>query len=409
MADHHLPQGHVDARATQADDDAVRVCFVSNFNSFYLKPVYEILADQPDLDVDFYFYSKGGEKYWLPEHGVTVAERQTYLNGFSIFGTRITPGLFPILFRGGHDVYIKCVNGRFALPVTYLAARLRGRPFVLWTELWTRYTTPGHRLGWPLARHIYRNADAIIATGAHVKDYLISEGVDADRVEVVPFAVDNALFSVDVPEADKGALRQQLGITSDAPVVLYLGRFSVEKGIDDLLQAFAKDIRDAADADTILVLAGAGVEGARLQALAQNLGIEDRVRWAGYVQASETVTYYAISSVMVLASVELPFYKETWGLTVNEAMNQGVPVIVSDKVGAGAGGLVLDGETGLIVPERDPAALARALRRVLSDDALRSVLSQAGRARVADRTQSKMALGFAAAIRKAVARVSDRA
>lgn len=409
MADHHLPPGHVDGQVTPAEAEALRVCFVSNFNSFYLQPVYDTLSNQSDLEVDFYFYSKGGEKYWLPEHGVTVADRQTYLSGFSIFGTRITPGLFPILFRGSHDVYVKCVNGRFALPVTYLAARLRGRPFVLWTELWTRYTTPGQRLGWPVARHIYRNADVIVATGSHVKDYLITEGVDANRVEVVPFGVDNALFSADVPEADTSALRRQLGIDPNAPVVLYLGRFSVEKGIDDLLHAFASDIRDAADTDTVLVLAGAGSEGARLQALAQSLGVEGRVRWPGYVQASDTVTYYAISSVMVLASVELPFYKETWGLTVNEAMNQGVPVIVSDKVGAGAGGLVVDGETGLIVPERDPAALANALRRVLGDDALRHRLSMAGRARVAQWTQSRMALGFASAIRKAVARTSKKA
>lgn len=408
MAAGHLPRGSADGQDAAANAQAIGVCFVSNFNTFYLQPVYETLAAQPDLEVDYYFYSKGGEKYWLPEHGVTSADKQTYLGGFSIFGTRITLGLFPILFRGGHDVYVKCVNGRFALPVTYLAARLMRRPFVLWTELWTRYTTPGQRLGWPVARHIYRHADAVVATGEHVKDYLIGEGVDADRVTVVPFSVDNALFSSEIAERDKSALRRQLGIDPAASIVLYLGRFGVEKGIDDLLHAFAADIRDAADADTVLVMAGAGPEEALLQDLARSLGIADRVRWPGYVQASETVGYYAISDVMVLASVELPFYKETWGLTVNEAMNQGVAVIVSDKVGASAGGLVLDGDTGLIVPERDPAALSRALRRVLGDEALRRALSEAARVRVAQWTQAKMAMGFASAIRQAVARKSGQ-
>lgn len=402
MGEDHPPSGSTVGSVEPALSNEIRVCFVANFNTFYFQPVIAALANEPDFDVECYFYSKGGEKYWLPEHGVIVADRQTYLNGFTVFGTRIALGLFPILFRRRHDVYVKCVNGRFALPVTYLAARLRGRPFVLWSELWTRYTTPGHRLGWPLARHIYRNADAIIATGDHVKRYLVSEGVQQDRVVVVPFSVDNALFGAEVAVDDKSELRHQLEIDEDTPVVLYLGRFSIEKGLDDLIQAFATYLQDNADKATVLVMAGAGPERARLEELARSLGVEERMRWPGYVQASETVTYYAISTVMALASIELPFYKETWGLTVNEAMNQGVPVIVSDKVGAGAGGLVKDGETGLIVPERDPNALADALRQMLGDASLRAKLSKAGLARVAEWTQPRMAAGFAEAIRKAV-------
>lgn len=72
----------------------LRVCFVSNFSTFYLQPVLAALANEPDLDVDFVFYSNGSEPYWLPEHGVSVAEGQTYLSGFSLFGTRIALGLF---------------------------------------------------------------------------------------------------------------------------------------------------------------------------------------------------------------------------------------------------------------------------------------------------------------------------
>lgn len=378
------------------------ICFVSNFNKIYMQPVFEALGREPDLDVEYYFYSNGGEKYWLTEHGVVAGERQVYLRGFSLFGTRIALGLFPVLARKRHDLYVKCANGRFALPVTYLMARMRRRPFVLWTEIWTRYTTPGQRLGWPLARHIYRNADAIVATGEHVKAFLTGHGVSAERIVVFPFSVDNDMYSRAVEESEKAVLRRGLGISEDAPVVLYLGRLSQEKGVDILIEAFATYLHSSSDEETVLVVAGTGSEEPRLKEKARTLGIEDRTRWPGYVKAAETVGYYAISTTMVLPSVELPDYRETWGLTVNEAMNQGVPVIVSDTVGAGAGGLVLDGKTGLIVPQRNPDALAHAIKRLLGEADLHMRLSAASRDRVLGWTQAGGAKAFAKAIRMAM-------
>lgn len=125
-------------------------------------------------------------------------------------------------------------------------------------------------------------------------------------------------------------------------------------------------------------MAGAGPEGARIEALARGLRIEARLRWPGYVQASETIGLHAITSAKVLASAELPFRKETWDLTVNEAMHQGVSVIVSAKISAGA------------------------ILRVLGDASLRARLSGACLVRAAEWTQPLMALDFAEAIRKSV-------
>ena len=68
--------------------------------------------------------------------------------------------------------------------------------------------------------------------------------------------------------------------------------------------------------------------------MADQAGIADRIRFAGYVHYNETVHYYAISWVYVLPSVTTPVFKEPWGLVVNEAFNPGVPVIASEAVGA---------------------------------------------------------------------------
>ena len=86
---------------------------------------------------------------------------------------------------------------------------------------------------------------------------------------------------------------------------------------------------------------------------------------------------------MVVPSIPTRDFLEPWGLVVNEAFDQGVPVIATTAVGAAAGGLVRHEQTGLVVPAGDAAALAAALRRLHDDPALRARLGAAGRAAVA--------------------------
>ena len=81
----------------------------------------------------------------------------------------------------------------------------------------------------------------------------------------------------------------------------------------------------------------------------------------GYVSPEEALTYYATADLFVLPSVTMPTGKEPWGLVVNEAMNQGLPVVATEAVGAAAGGLVQAGVNGFIVPERDSEALAQVI------------------------------------------------
>ena len=84
-----------------------------------------------------------------------------------------------------------------------------------------------------------------------------------------------------------------------------------------------------------------------------DIGINDEVRFPGFVSREDLVIYYSISNVFVLPSVTTPAGKEPWGLVVNEAFNQGVPVVASEAVGAAAGGLVKDEINGFIIREQD--------------------------------------------------------
>ncbi|HXH09770.1 MAG TPA: glycosyltransferase family 4 protein [Alphaproteobacteria bacterium] len=375
----------------------MKVAFVTNICAHYRVKTFEALARL--YDVQYFFYSAGDEWYWQQNHGVRAGDfPYAYLPGFQLTqAVRVAPSLVTKLWRGHYDVFVKCINGRFALPVTYLIARLLGRPFVLWTGIWMSLQTPFHRLAFPVTVWIYRHADAIAVYGEHVKRYLIGLGVAPEKIFVAPHAVDNVTYNQPVAEPDKAPLRAKLAL-GDRKVVLYLGRLEAVKGVDYLIRAFARLNHQ----DAVLVVVGEGALRERLELLAWELGIQENVRFLGYVPPERTRIYFAMADVYVLPSVTMPTGKETWGLTVNEAMNQGVPVVASEAVGAAAGGLVQSGVNGFVVPERDSAALAQAIHRILTNVKLREQLSQNARRIIAEWDNERMVQGFRRAIESVV-------
>lgn len=371
----------------------MKVAFVTNFCPHYRVRTFELLADS--YSVDYFFFSVGNEWYWQRNHGVSVGKFQcTYLPGFQLGQRmRVVPSLPIKLWQGDYDVFVKCIDGRFALPATYLIARARRKPFVLWTGIWMTLQTPFHRLAFPLTRWIYCQADAIVVYGEHVKNYLIGLNIAAEKIFVAAHAVDNSAYNRPVCEQEKAALRAKLGF-GNSQIVLYLGRLEEIKGIDYLIRAFARLNHNNA----VLVIAGDGSLREHLEALAREQGIQESSRFVGYVSPESSQVYYAIADLFVLPSVAMPTGKELWGLVVNEAMNQGLPVVTTDAVGAAAGGLVQSGVNGFVVPERDSVALAQGMESILSDVQLREEMSQNARRIIAEWNNERMVRGFQQAI-----------
>lgn len=372
----------------------IRALFVSNFCPHYRVRTYETLARK--MDVRFLFVSPGDEEYWDPRRGVQRGEfPHEYLRGFHLAsGLRVTPGLVTRLWRSDVDLIFMALADRFSVPIGYGLARLRGKPFVLWTGLWQHPASFFHRLTFPLLRHIYRHSDAVVVYGSHVRDYLIGLGVRPERIFVAAHAVDNEVYGHAVPAEARSSLRADLG-AGERRIVLYVGRLAPSKGLSDLVRATA----GVADLRPVLVMVGEGTLRGALEAQAAALGVD--ARFVAHVAPTRLYLYYAAADVLVLPSVTTVAGKEPWGLVVNEAMNQATPVVASTAVGAAAGGLVRDGETGLVFPEGDSSALARALRRVLTDGALAQRLGRAGREAVSRHTNERMAAAFVAAAARA--------
>lgn len=178
---------------------------------------------------------------------------------------------------------------------------------------------------------------------------------------------------------DRKALCQRLGIKSDVCIISFLGRLVARKGVDDLIRAVALLIERGEKVH--LAIGGSGPQRGEWEILARALGVEQRVTFLGTLPGSELPAFYAGSDIFVLpAIVDASGDTEALGLVLLEAMANRVPTVAT-KVG-GIADIVIDGETGLLVEQRNPAQLADALTRLCRSPELRNALGIAAQRRV---------------------------
>jgi D-inositol-3-phosphate glycosyltransferase len=232
-------------------------------------------------------------------------------------------------------------------------------------------------------REIMGMVDRIVAASPLEKLQMAQlYGTDPAKITIIPPGVDISLFRP-IPQEEAKAW---VGILCENQNILFVGRIEPLKGGETLLRALAMMVQqDPTWAQRVCVSiiggdAGMPVEQmegemARLHALREELGLNNLVTFRGK-QAQDTLPYYYSAADLLV----MPSHYESFGMVALEAMACGTPVIASR-----VGGLpynVLDGITGILVPERDPEALAAEITRVLTDDALRHRLGE-GAAQVA--------------------------
>lgn len=187
-------------------------------------------------------------------------------------------------------------------------------------------------------------------------------GIAPERIQVVPLGLD-PLPSPAPEDSDAAAAL--------APFFLYVGRLRRYKGLETVLRALPEIARAVPAAR--FAVAGEGDDRERLEQLARELGLADRVAFLGRVSEARKAALMAAARFLVY-----PSRKEGWGLPVAEAGVYGTPALASDV--PGLRDAVRDGKTGLLVPHGDAAALARAAVALFRDDALRERLGGAAKA-----------------------------
>ena len=205
-------------------------------------------------------------------------------------------------------------------------------------------------------------SDAITASCPAEAEQLVRlYGARPERIELVPPGVVHAFFS----PGDRAGARAALDLPADRPVLLFVGRIQPLKGLDVAVRALA----ELPDRGAVLVAVGgpSGLDGeveeAKVRLLAEELGVEDRIRWVPPQPHYLLSTFYRAADVVLV-----PSRSESFGLVALEAAACGTPVVAA-AVG-GLRTLVEDGRTGFLVEGRDPDAFAAATDELLAHPAL---------------------------------------
>jgi glycosyltransferase involved in cell wall biosynthesis len=383
----------------------IRVGHLVSHPIHYFAPLYRELASRPEIDLTVHFYSdaplRGSHD---AQFGRRVAWDTPLLEGYKHRFARSasqTPARASNA-RPQLDVVREVVNARYdvvwahgyAHATTWLAmisAHARGARLLIRDEQTLLHERPFVKSAARTIalRQLFARSSGLYIGGEN-RRFMLAHGMREDRMFASRYCVDNASFRGRAAELgpQRAEVRTSFGIDDDAPVVLFAGKLIDKKQPLRLIEAFAS-VRSMKHC--WLLLAGDGPLRGACEALVKRLDVPNVV-FAGFLNQSEMPRAYAASDVFVLPSK----LHETWGLVVNEAMNFGLPVVVSDKVGCGRD-LVRTGENGVIVAHDSTPQLASALVSLVRDGELRRSYGARSREIVSAYTIESAADGIVAA------------
>jgi glycosyltransferase involved in cell wall biosynthesis len=301
-----------------------------------------------------------GRHATVHRHGLPVRLlRQCYAPAASLQLLRLAPQADVVHAHLGEDLAV--------VPAARAAARAAGIPLVLTIHLSLQHTLAGRgprtavlrHLGGAIERWGVDAADAIVVLTHRLEQRLVAAGVPAEKVHVIPSGV--------VP-ADYAAAAPSPIASIPGPRVAFVGRLAPQKGVMTLVEAAAR-LRTT---DATVVLVGDGPDRPALERRVAELGLGDRVRFAGFVAHDRVPAVLRDADLMVLPSI----YEEL-GSVLLEAMQAGVPIVASRTGGIpDAVGRAAD-----LVEPGDPVALAEAIDRVLGDPLRALAMATRGRER----------------------------
>jgi glycosyltransferase involved in cell wall biosynthesis len=306
-----------------------RVTVVSPEPTPYRAPLFDLIAERVELTVVYAAQTVAAREWSVP-----LRHRAVFLSGVRVPGVRkalrhdypVTPGIVAALRHSQPDVVVVSGWSTFAAQAAVAWSRLHRIPYVLQVESHDLDPRPAwrRRIKDAVATPVIRGAASVLAVGSAARDSALARG--AREVRVFANTIDVQRWAARADALPRPG--------HDGTLVLSVGRDVPEKGFDTLAAACAE--------------AGVALEVV-----------------AGGLSEEELAQRYAAADVFALLSRHEP-----WGVVVNEAAATGLPLVLSERVGA-AHDLLRDGENGFMVPADDVAAAAAVLRRLAADPDLR--------------------------------------
>jgi glycosyltransferase involved in cell wall biosynthesis len=349
-----------------------RLVILTEIISPYRIPLFNALAQDAEVDLHVIF---------LAETDPTLREWQVYKEEIR-FSYQVLPswrkrvarynallnrGVSRALAKAAPDVILCGGYNYVASWQALIWARVHKIPFVLWSESNAKDLRRGHAMVEASKSAFLRKCSGFVVPGRAAQEYLCAhKGIMEDVIFTAPNAVDNDLFAAAAFSARQNADTHRQGLGLPKRYFLFAGRLVREKGVFELLSAYAK-LDESMRRQIGLIFAGDGVSRRQLEEQAASIS-PGVIRFAGFAQREQLAIYYALAEMLVL-----PTYADTWGLVVNEAMACGLPVILSRSAGC-AVELLRECWNGLLVPPRDVVLLTSAMRSLADQPDLRETM-----------------------------------
>ncbi|MGA8538885.1 MAG: glycosyltransferase family 4 protein [Terriglobales bacterium] len=360
----------------------------------YRIPVFNALARHAGLNLHVIF---------LAETDETIRQWRVYKDDIC-FSYQVLPswrwragsstllvnrGLWPALNRFGPEVII-CGGYNYAASwEALLWARRHGVKFILWSESNRQDARTGRAWVESLKAYFVRRCDGFVAPGKSSFEYMESLGSPAARIFTAPNAVDNEYFAAEAQNVREHAQEFRDRLKLPTRFILFAGRLVAEKGVFDLLDAYAK-LESCLRSEVGLVFAGDGIAKAALEQRTKRIS-PGTVCFPGFAHREDLAGLYALAEALIL-----PTHSDPWGLVVNEAMACGLPIIVSSVAGCTAD-LVEDGWNGYVVPPEEPEKLSLAINSIVQNRELMRQMSARSLQRIVNYSPEACAGGLAAA------------
>lgn len=347
-------------------------------------PLFKRLSRRPDIELTVYYTKPSGKAPFDKEIGQSP-DWDTYVTAGYRYKTRDTGFFDAVRFmlkvvNGNH--YLIIISGY--LPFYHLLiavyARLKGVAVGLRSDTTFLYTSQYSaksilkRLIIPFILRLYSSAHQ---TGTLAKQYLLQYGFPENRLFRFPYAVDNDYLATRCSRyrLRQDRVRRAVGIEHDSFVVLGILKFVEREDPMTLLSGFTKLLESRPTAHLVLV-----GDGPMMKDIKDIIGEKaiSNVHLPGFVRYSQLPLFYSIADVFVH-----PPARECWGVSVNEAMACGLPVVVANTVGSHVD-LVQAGQTGFVFEVGNPAGLASCLKKLAGDSELRDAMGERCATLIAD-------------------------
>lgn len=338
----------------------MKVLFIANIPSPYRVDFFNELGKKCDLTV-LYERKQASDREWSVAKAKNYEE--IYLHGINVGAdTAFSIDILKYLKKGIYDIV---VVGGYSTPTGMLAIEymmFNNISFIMNSD--GGFIKKHNGILDPIKRHFISRASAWLSPSEVTDNYLVHYGADYKKIYRYPFTslFERDILKTTVPIKNKHKIREKLKI-KQKQVIISVGQFIHRKGFDVLLKAGNNINKNVG----IYIVGGKATE--EYIKIQQKYGL-DNIYYIPFMDSAKLKEYYSAADIFVL-----PTREDIWGLVVNEAMANGLPVITTDKCVAGLE-LIKNGYNGFVVPADEPVLLSEYINKTLSNIELMNFMSK---------------------------------